>query len=201
MDEHARGLQRQRSRRPRQPDVPGRLPALSARASTWRTPTGPAWPPPPRSGCPSSTPWSFTAAFSLPGDQKVHGRTQKFALKEAARQWLPKEVVDRPKASFSAPLRAWVAARPARAHRRHPRAGRARRVGLSPPPGGGHAHRGGAQRPRGPVEAHLAVADPRAVVPPGTPWPECSSKPESPQSQRSKRLETSRTALTGRRCG
>jgi asparagine synthase (glutamine-hydrolysing) len=51
----------------------------------------------------------FHAAFSLPGDQKVHGRVQKFALKEAARQWLPKEVVDRPKASFSAPLRAWVA--------------------------------------------------------------------------------------------
>ncbi len=51
----------------------------------------------------------FGAAFSLPGDQKVHGRTQKFALKEAARRWLPKEVVERPKASFSAPLRAWVA--------------------------------------------------------------------------------------------
>lgn len=51
----------------------------------------------------------FQAAFSLPGSQKVHGRTQKFALKEAARQWLPKEVVERPKASFSAPLRAWVA--------------------------------------------------------------------------------------------
>ena len=77
-------------------------------ASTSRTPTGPAWPPPPRSVCPSWTPW-FRAAFSLPGDQKVHGRTQKFALKEAARRWLPKEVVERPKASFSAPLRAWVA--------------------------------------------------------------------------------------------
>ncbi len=51
----------------------------------------------------------FEAAFSLPGDQKVHGRTQKFALKEAARQWLPKEVIERPKASFSAPLRAWIA--------------------------------------------------------------------------------------------
>jgi asparagine synthase (glutamine-hydrolysing) len=54
-------------------------------------------------------PLVFAAAFSLPGDQKVHGRTQKFALKEAARRWLPKEVVERPKASFSAPLRAWVA--------------------------------------------------------------------------------------------
>jgi asparagine synthase (glutamine-hydrolysing) len=54
-------------------------------------------------------PLVFEAAFSLPGDQKVHGRTQKFALKEAARRWLPKEVVERPKASFSAPLRAWVA--------------------------------------------------------------------------------------------
>jgi asparagine synthase (glutamine-hydrolysing) len=30
------------------------------------------------------------------------------ALKHAAEAWLPKEIVHRPKASFSAPLRAWV---------------------------------------------------------------------------------------------
>jgi asparagine synthase (glutamine-hydrolysing) len=51
----------------------------------------------------------FRAAFSLTGDQKVKGRKGKVALKEAAEAWLPKEIVHRPKASFSAPLRAWIA--------------------------------------------------------------------------------------------
>ena len=51
----------------------------------------------------------FRAAFSLPGDQKVQARTGKVALKDAARNWLPKQIVERPKASFSAPLRAWIA--------------------------------------------------------------------------------------------
>jgi asparagine synthase (glutamine-hydrolysing) len=50
----------------------------------------------------------FQAAFSLTGDQKVRRRTGKVALKEAAAAWLPSEIVNRPKASFSAPLRAWV---------------------------------------------------------------------------------------------
>jgi asparagine synthase (glutamine-hydrolysing) len=50
----------------------------------------------------------FRAAFSLPGSSKIHGRTQKAALKDAARAWIPSEVIDRPKASFGAPLRAWV---------------------------------------------------------------------------------------------
>ena len=50
----------------------------------------------------------FSAAFSLPGSEKIRGREQKAALKDAARQWLPDEIVDRPKASFGAPLRAWV---------------------------------------------------------------------------------------------
>jgi asparagine synthase (glutamine-hydrolysing) len=49
------------------------------------------------------------AAFSLPGSEKIHGRQAKVALKQAARAWLPAEVVHRPKASFGAPLRAWVA--------------------------------------------------------------------------------------------
>jgi asparagine synthase (glutamine-hydrolysing) len=49
------------------------------------------------------------AAFSLAGSAKVsHGRG-KVALKKAAEPWLPREIVYRPKASFSAPLRAWVA--------------------------------------------------------------------------------------------
>jgi asparagine synthase (glutamine-hydrolysing) len=53
-------------------------------------------------------PLVFEAAFSLPGSAKIRGRVQKAALKEAARTWLPAEIVDRPKASFGAPLRAWV---------------------------------------------------------------------------------------------
>jgi asparagine synthase (glutamine-hydrolysing) len=48
------------------------------------------------------------AAFSLPGSDKIRHRRQKVALKEAARSWLPDEIIDRPKGSFSAPLRAWV---------------------------------------------------------------------------------------------
>ncbi|HEX6516517.1 MAG TPA: asparagine synthase (glutamine-hydrolyzing) [Nocardioidaceae bacterium] len=50
----------------------------------------------------------FRAAFSLPGQEKIRGRVQKAALKDAARRWLPDEIIDRPKASFGAPLRAWV---------------------------------------------------------------------------------------------
>jgi asparagine synthase (glutamine-hydrolysing) len=48
------------------------------------------------------------AAFSIPGKQKIRGRTQKAALKDAAESWLPAKIVHRPKASFGAPLRAWV---------------------------------------------------------------------------------------------
>jgi asparagine synthase (glutamine-hydrolysing) len=50
----------------------------------------------------------FSAAFALPGHDKIRGRVQKAALKDAARAWLPDEIIDRPKASFGAPLRAWV---------------------------------------------------------------------------------------------
>jgi len=48
------------------------------------------------------------AAFSIPGSAKIKGRRGKLALKQAAEAWLPREIVHRPKASFSAPLRAWV---------------------------------------------------------------------------------------------
>lgn len=50
----------------------------------------------------------FRAAFSVAGKDKVSGRRGKITLKRAAQAWLPKEIVHRPKASFSAPLRAWV---------------------------------------------------------------------------------------------
>jgi asparagine synthase (glutamine-hydrolysing) len=48
------------------------------------------------------------AAFTLAGRDKIRGRTQKAALKDAAESWLPREIVHRPKASFGAPLRAWI---------------------------------------------------------------------------------------------
>ena len=48
------------------------------------------------------------AAFAIPGRDKIRNRQGKLALKRAAEQWLPHEIVYRPKASFSAPLRAWV---------------------------------------------------------------------------------------------
>ena len=48
------------------------------------------------------------AAFTIPGKDKIRGRVQKAALKDAAENWLPHEIVHRPKASFGAPLRAWV---------------------------------------------------------------------------------------------
>ena len=53
-------------------------------------------------------PLVFRAAFSLSGKDKISGRTSKVALKRAAQAWLPDDIVHRPKASFSAPLRSWV---------------------------------------------------------------------------------------------
>jgi asparagine synthase (glutamine-hydrolysing) len=49
-----------------------------------------------------------SAAFSIAGSEKIRRRQGKVALKRAAESWLPREIVYRPKASFSAPLRAWV---------------------------------------------------------------------------------------------
>ena len=48
------------------------------------------------------------AAFSFPGSAKIRRRQGKVALKRVAENWLPREIVYRPKASFSVPLRAWV---------------------------------------------------------------------------------------------
>jgi asparagine synthase (glutamine-hydrolysing) len=48
------------------------------------------------------------AAFAIPGRDKIRNRQGKLALKQAAEQWLPREIVYRPKASFGAPLRGWV---------------------------------------------------------------------------------------------
>jgi asparagine synthase (glutamine-hydrolysing) len=48
------------------------------------------------------------SAFAVPGRDKIRNRQGKVALKKVAEKWLPHEIVYRPKASFSAPLRAWV---------------------------------------------------------------------------------------------
>jgi asparagine synthase (glutamine-hydrolysing) len=48
------------------------------------------------------------AAFSIEGKDKIRRQQGKVALKRVAESWLPREIVYRPKASFSAPLRAWV---------------------------------------------------------------------------------------------
>ena len=53
-------------------------------------------------------PLVFDAAFSLSESDRIRGRRQKVALREVARHWLPDEIIDRPKASFGVPLRAWV---------------------------------------------------------------------------------------------
>jgi asparagine synthase (glutamine-hydrolysing) len=48
------------------------------------------------------------AAFGISGGRKIEGRETKAVLKKAAEPYLPKEVIYRPKALFSAPLRAWI---------------------------------------------------------------------------------------------
>lgn len=50
----------------------------------------------------------FTAAFGFSGNEKIRRCTGKIALKQAAAAWLPQEIVRRPKASFSVPLRSWI---------------------------------------------------------------------------------------------
>jgi asparagine synthase (glutamine-hydrolysing) len=48
------------------------------------------------------------AAFAIPGRRKIARWRTKAVLKRAARPYLPKAIIDRPKGLFSAPLRAWV---------------------------------------------------------------------------------------------
>jgi asparagine synthase (glutamine-hydrolysing) len=44
----------------------------------------------------------------VPPRLKLKGLTRKYLLKRAAAAWLPKEIIDRKKAGFSAPVRAWL---------------------------------------------------------------------------------------------
>jgi asparagine synthase (glutamine-hydrolysing) len=47
-------------------------------------------------------------ALSLPPDLRVRGVTTKWALKKAARSWVPKEVIDRRKRGLSVPVASWI---------------------------------------------------------------------------------------------
>ena len=44
----------------------------------------------------------------IPAELKLKGLTGKYILKRAAEAWLPREIVHRKKAGFSAPVRAWL---------------------------------------------------------------------------------------------
>ena len=46
--------------------------------------------------------------FSLPPEYRIHGNKQKYILKKVAEKYLPKQIINRPKAAFSVPLRSWL---------------------------------------------------------------------------------------------
>jgi asparagine synthase (glutamine-hydrolysing) len=46
-------------------------------------------------------------AAALPADLKLRGDTTKYIFKEAVRDLLPAEIIDRPKKGFSVPLKQW----------------------------------------------------------------------------------------------
>lgn len=48
------------------------------------------------------------AAFSIDSSLKIKGLSQKYILKKVAERWLPREIIYRPKSSFTMPLRAWI---------------------------------------------------------------------------------------------
>ena len=107
------------------------------------------------------------AAFSIRGSDKIRGRTAKAALKDAAEDWLPQEIVHRPKASFGAPLRAWVR-NDLRELIGDVLVGGELDAARHAPQGPGQApDRRRAGGPRGLRQADLAAAVDGAVVPPG----------------------------------
>lgn len=46
--------------------------------------------------------------FKLPPEHKINGNTQKYILKKVAEKYIPNDVIYRPKAPFSAPMRGWL---------------------------------------------------------------------------------------------
>ena len=92
------------------------------------------------------------------------GRARR-SLKEAASSILPREIVYRPKGLFSAPLRAWMSRDLAPLVREVVNDGVLVRSGL-PAPGRAGAHgRRGRRRAAGLLQASVARADPRVLVP------------------------------------
>ncbi|PLX15498.1 MAG: hypothetical protein C0601_12685 [Candidatus Muiribacterium halophilum] len=47
-------------------------------------------------------------AMNIPGDLKIKNGVQKYLLKKVAENYLPNEIIYRPKASFGAPIRSWI---------------------------------------------------------------------------------------------
>ena len=47
-------------------------------------------------------------ANALPGDYKLRGMTTKYVLKQAARAFLPREILERPKKGFGVPVGEWL---------------------------------------------------------------------------------------------
>jgi asparagine synthase (glutamine-hydrolysing) len=47
-------------------------------------------------------------AASIPAGLKVRGRQKKWILREALREWLPAEILDRPKQGFQVPIEHWL---------------------------------------------------------------------------------------------
>jgi asparagine synthase (glutamine-hydrolysing) len=45
---------------------------------------------------------------SIPGDLKVHGLRLKYILKKALQPWLPREILERKKRGFGAPMGSWI---------------------------------------------------------------------------------------------
>ena len=50
----------------------------------------------------------INAAMSIPGENKFTKNTTKFILRKVAEDYLPKEIIYRPKSNFGAPIRSWV---------------------------------------------------------------------------------------------
>jgi asparagine synthase (glutamine-hydrolysing) len=47
-------------------------------------------------------------AMQIPGKFKYKNHKSKYILKKAAERYLPSDIINRPKASFGAPIRSWI---------------------------------------------------------------------------------------------
>jgi asparagine synthase (glutamine-hydrolysing) len=50
----------------------------------------------------------ITEIMQIPGNLKLRGGKSKYILRMAAKKFLPNKIINRPKASFSAPIRSWI---------------------------------------------------------------------------------------------